>query len=149
MAAIFTPAAEQKNLELTTDVDSAIPPLRQDAQKLRQILWNLLSNAVKFTPEGGTVHVALRARNNAAEMIITDSGEGIPQDFLPSVFEPFRQADGSTTRPHSGLGLGLSIVKHLTEAMGGTVNVTSKAGSGTTFTVWLKKAEPRTTRAVA
>jgi CheY-like chemotaxis protein len=103
---------------------------------------------VKFTPECGTVRVCLRARENAAEMVISDSGQGTTPEFLPSVFEPFRQADGSTTRPHSGLGLGLSIVKHLVEAHGGTVHADSSgAGHGAVFTVRLPTivaAPPRT-----
>ncbi len=106
--------------------------------RLQQIAWNLLSNAVKFTPEGGTVLVRLRRSNNTAEMVVTDTGAGIPEEFLPWVFEPFLQADASTTRPYGGLGLGLSIVKHLVEAHGGNVGVESGGeGRGATFTVRL------------
>ena len=93
-----------------------------DSARLQQIAWNLLSNAVKFTPDGGVVRIQLRTVSDAAEMVVADSGDGIPANFLPYVFEPFRQADGSTTRPHAGLGLGLSIVKQLVEAHGGTVD---------------------------
>jgi CheY-like chemotaxis protein len=101
-------------------------------------LWNLLSNAVKFTPAGGIVSVAVRVSGKAGEIVVRDSGPGIPRDFLPSVFEPFRQADGSRTRLHGGLGLGLAIVKHLVEAHGGTVQADSAGeGHGATFSVRL------------
>ncbi len=149
---VVQPAVEAKHIKMVVEADDQMGTVYGDTARLQQIAWNLLSNAVKFTPEGGTVHVALRARNNAAEMIITDSGEGIPQDFLPSVFEPFRQADGSTTRPHSGLGLGLSIVKHLVEAHGGTVSAESRGeGQGAVFTVRLPRGvgvAPRTAEAI-
>ena len=100
------------------------------------MVWNLLSNAIKFTPAGGAVHVQLRTSGNSAEVIVTDTGVGIAPEFLPFVFEAFRQADGSTTRSHGGLGLGLSIVKHLVEAHGGTVSAQSGGkGCGATFSV--------------
>jgi signal transduction histidine kinase/ActR/RegA family two-component response regulator len=135
---VVQPAVEAKHIRMIVEADEGIGTVYGDATRLQQVAWNLLSNAVKFTAEGGTVHVALRAREHAAEMIITDSGQGIGPDFLPSVFEPFRQADGSTTRPHSGLGLGLSIVKHLVEAHGGTVTAASRGeGHGAVFTVRL------------
>ena len=135
---VVQPAIEAKHIRMVVEADEGLGTVYADATRLQQVAWNLLSNAVKFTAEGGTVHVALRARENAAEMIVTDSGEGIGAEFLPSVFEPFRQADGSTTRPHSGLGLGLSIVKHLVEAHGGTVRAESRGeGQGAVFTVRL------------
>jgi signal transduction histidine kinase len=137
---VVQPAVEAKQIRMVVEQES-VGTVYGDSTRLQQVAWNLLSNAVKFTPEGGTVRVALRARENAAEMIITDSGQGITPDFLPSVFEPFRQADGSTTRPHSGLGLGLSIVKHLVEAHGGTVTAYSAGlGHGAVFTVRLPTA---------
>ncbi|MBI4500467.1 MAG: response regulator, partial [Gemmatimonadetes bacterium] len=103
-----------------------------------QILGNLLSNAIKFTPNGGTVRVRLGRTDNAVELVVADTGQGIHSDFLPSVFEPFRQADGSTTRHHGGLGLGLSIVKQLVEAHEGTVRAQSDGeGQGATFIVRL------------
>ncbi len=135
---VVQPAIEAKHINVVVDADEAIGTVYGDSARLQQVAWNLLSNAVKFTPEGGTVRVELRAYDHAAEMIITDSGRGITADFLPSVFEPFRQADGSTTRPHSGLGLGLSIVKQLVEAHGGTVAAESPGeGHGAVFTVRL------------
>jgi signal transduction histidine kinase/ActR/RegA family two-component response regulator len=138
---VVQPAADAKRITIAVDADPAIGAIHGDGPRIQQIAWNLLSNAVKFTPEGGAVHVRLRPTGGGAEMVVTDSGEGIPPDFLPSVFEPFRQADGSTTRPHGGLGLGLSIVKHLVEAHGGTVNAASGGeGRGATFTVQLPVA---------
>jgi CheY-like chemotaxis protein/anti-sigma regulatory factor (Ser/Thr protein kinase) len=115
-----------------------MPAVYGDSARLQQIAWNLLSNAVKFTPEGGSVRIHLRTVGNVAELTVADSGDGIPEDFLSYVFEPFRQADGSTTRPHAGLGLGLSIVKQLVEAHGGTVGAAnSEDGRGAVFTVRL------------
>ncbi len=135
---IVQAAADAKQLRVIVDTESSIGTIYGDASRLQQIAWNLLSNAVKFTPEGGTVQVRLRRVNNTAEMVVSDDGTGIPAEFLPWVFEPFRQADASTTRPHGGLGLGLSIVKHLVEAHGGTIEVESGGhGRGATFTVRL------------
>jgi CheY-like chemotaxis protein len=109
-----------------------------DSSRLQQVIWNLLSNAVKFTPEGGTVGVRLHTAAGRAEMIVADSGDGIPPEFLPHVFEPFRQADATTTRMHAGLGLGLSIVKQIIEAHGGTVTAENNpAGRGALFKVRL------------
>jgi signal transduction histidine kinase len=143
---VVQPAVEAKQITMVVEQGESVGTVYGDSTRLQQVAWNLLSNAVKFTPEGGTVRVALRARENAAEMIITDSGQGITPDFLPSVFEPFRQADGSTTRPHSGLGLGLSIVKHLVEAHGGTVTAHSAGlGHGAVFTVRLPTAAAAST----
>ena len=106
--------------------------------RLQQILSNLLTNAVKFTPDSGAVRLTVQRRENVVEMIVSDNGMGIASDFLPLVFEPFRQADGSTTRAHGGLGLGLAIVKHLVEAHGGTVAAESGGeGRGATFTARL------------
>lgn len=107
-----------------------------DPQRLQQIVWNLLSNAVKFTPKGGLVHVELKRAGSYIELNVRDNGVGIPQDFLPHVFDRFRQADASTTRSFGGLGLGLSIVRHLTEMHGGTIAAASPGpGAGSTFTV--------------
>jgi signal transduction histidine kinase/CheY-like chemotaxis protein len=145
---VVQPAVEAKQIKMVLEAADPVGTVYGDSSRLQQVAWNLLSNAVKFTPEGGTVRVSLRARDNAAEMVVADSGQGITSDFLPSVFEPFRQADGSTTRPHSGLGLGLSIVKHLVEAHGGTVAAESGGvGHGASFTVRLPTivvAPPRT-----
>jgi signal transduction histidine kinase/ActR/RegA family two-component response regulator len=116
-----------------------------DADRLRQILWNLLTNAVKFTPKGGLVEIELQATETTASVVVTDTGQGIRQDFLRHVFERFRQADSTASRKHGGLGLGLSIVRHLTEAHGGSVSAESPGeGLGATFTVHLPIREVRT-----
>jgi signal transduction histidine kinase len=102
------------------------------------VVWNLLSNAVKFTPEGGRVEVSLRRVSAQAEIIVADNGAGISQDFLPHVFEHFRQADSTSTRKHGGLGLGLAIVRRLIELHGGTVEAESAGeGHGATFRIRL------------
>jgi len=109
-----------------------------DPQRLQQIVWNLLTNAVKFTPKGGMVQVELKRSGSYVELNVRDTGIGIPHDFLPHVFDRFRQADASSTRSFGGLGLGLSIVRHLTEMHGGTIAVASSGpNTGTTFTVTL------------
>ena len=135
---IVQPDADKHRINIAIDADATIGAFRGDSARLQQIVWNLLTNAVKFTPDGGAVHVRVRRASAGIEIAVADSGRGIPRDFLPHVFEAFRQADGSTTRQHGGLGLGLSIVKHLVEAHGGTVKVESGGeGRGTTFTVAL------------
>jgi signal transduction histidine kinase/CheY-like chemotaxis protein len=131
-------AADAKGVQITMGADPSIGTIYGDPGRLQQIAWNLLSNAVKFTPEGGTVHVRVRRVNSAAELSVSDNGIGIPAEFLPWLFEPFRQADASTTRRYGGLGLGLSIVKHLVEAHGGSIKADSGGeGRGATFTVRL------------
>jgi signal transduction histidine kinase/CheY-like chemotaxis protein len=131
-------AAEAKQVSIDVDMESPIDGVYGDSARLQQIVWNLLSNAVKFTEDGGQVRVTLRRVQGAAEIAVSDNGVGIPPAFLPSVFEPFRQADASSTRRHGGLGLGLSIVKHLVEAHGGTISVVSEGeGKGAMFTVKL------------
>ncbi len=146
---VVQPSAVVKDINISIDVDAALGSIHGDADRLQQIIWNLLSNAVKFTPDGGAVHVRARRLNtNVAELVVTDNGTGIPRDFLASVFEPFRQGDGSTTRQHGGLGLGLAIVKHLVEAHGGTVSAESAGdGRGASFIVRLPMlpvpAQPR------
>jgi signal transduction histidine kinase/ActR/RegA family two-component response regulator len=128
------PAADAKDLQITTEADSWLGFIQGDSARLEQVVSNLLSNAVKFTPAGGAVHVQLRRVHDSVEIQICDSGQGISAEFLPYIFEPFRQADGSTTRAHGGLGLGLSIVKHLIEAHGGTVAAESAGpGQGAAF----------------
>ena len=112
-----------------------------DPERLQQVLWNLLSNAVKFTPRGGQVEARLRRREDGLQLEVTDTGEGIPAEFLPHVFERFRQADSSTSRVHGGLGLGLAIVRHLVELHGGTVAAESPGpGQGARFTVTLPQS---------
>jgi CheY-like chemotaxis protein/anti-sigma regulatory factor (Ser/Thr protein kinase) len=109
-----------------------------DADRIEQVVWNLLANAVKFTAEGGSIEVDLRQNAQHAEIVVRDSGQGIAADFLPHVFDRFRQADGSTSRKHGGLGLGLALVRALTEAHGGTVHASSDGeGRGATFIVRL------------
>ena len=140
-AAIDTarPAADAKHIRLRTEIDPmAGAQLRGDPDRLQQVLWNLLSNALKFTPRNGQITVVLRRAGTHAEICVADTGQGIAAEFLPHVFDRFRQADASTTRRHGGLGLGLAIVKQLVELHGGTIRVESPGeGQGATFTVSL------------
>jgi signal transduction histidine kinase len=132
------PAADAKRIQIETDVDPTIDNIAGDQGRLQQVLSNLLTNGVKFTPDGGTVRLTVRRSDTMVEIIVSDAGRGIPADFLPWVFEPFRQADGSTVRTPGGLGLGLAIVKHLVEAHGGSVAAESaRRRTGATFTVRL------------
>jgi PAS domain S-box-containing protein len=132
------PAADAKGIRLETTFDPAAGPISGDADRLQQIVWNLLSNAVKFTPNGGRITVQVQRRASQVEIIVTDSGQGISKEFLPYVFDRFRQADASTTRAHGGLGLGLSIVHQLVDLHGGSVSVHSEGeGKGATFTISL------------
>ena len=135
---VVAAAAEAKHVSIVIEADGSNYGVYGDGARLQQIVWNLLSNAVKFCEQGGRIVVHLRRLPGAAEIIVTDDGVGIPPEFLPCVFEPFRQADASSTRRHGGLGLGLSIVKHLAEAHGGTITASSEGeGRGSTFTVRL------------
>jgi PAS domain S-box-containing protein len=132
------PAANAKNVRLRTTLDAKVGRLRGDGNRLQQVFWNLLTNAVKFTPAGGRIDVVLERVNSHVEISVEDSGIGIKPEFLAFVFDRFRQADASITRRHGGLGLGLSIVKHLVELHGGTVRVKSAGeGKGATFIVAL------------
>ncbi|HEU4405705.1 MAG TPA: response regulator [Polyangiaceae bacterium] len=141
------PAAEAKGIRLWPSLDASAA-LAGDAERLQQVAWNLLSNAIKFTPRGGGVWVALRRAPSYVELEVADSGQGIEPDFLPHVFEPFRQQDGGITRRAGGLGLGLSIVRSLVELHGGTVSVRSDGpGRGATFAVRLPTAPPCADRA--
>ncbi|WP_269149086.1 ATP-binding protein [Corallococcus macrosporus] len=134
------PAAEAKGIRVQAALDSG-GTIMGDTSRLQQVVWNLLSNAVKFTPKGGRVQVLVERRNSAVEITVADTGQGISAQFLPHVFERFRQADGSTTRKAGGLGLGLSIVRHLVELHGGTVTAFSEGeGRGATFVVSLPQA---------
>ncbi|MBG1263976.1 hybrid sensor histidine kinase/response regulator [Nostoc commune] len=131
-------AAEAKSIEIETKLAAEVGQILGDGTRLQQVIWNLLSNAVKFTPEGGRVTVQLEAVGNQAQITVVDTGNGITADFLPYVFDYFRQADGSTTRKFGGLGLGLAIVRHLVELHGGEVWAESCGeGLGATFTVRL------------
>ena len=132
------PAVEAKGIQLQTMLDPAAGPISGDADRLQQIVWNLLTNAVKFTPKGGKIQVKVQRTDSHAEIVVSDSGVGISKEFLPYVFDRFRQADASTTRIHGGLGLGLSIVRQLVDLHGGSVSVHSEGeGKGATFTITL------------
>lgn len=132
------PAAEAKGIRLHSVLDPLAGPVSGDPTRLQQVVWNLLSNAVKFTPKGGRVEMRLERIDSHVEIVVSDTGMGIPQEFLPFVFDRFRQADGTSTRTFGGLGLGLAIVRHLIELHGGTVRVESLGkGKGATFTVSL------------
>ena len=147
-AAIETvrPAASAREVRLQSVLDPAAGTVMGDASRLHQVVWNLLSNAVKFSLRGGRVYVHLRRQESAVELVVADQGQGIAADFLPHVFERFRQADSSTTRNTGGLGLGLSIVKHLVELHGGSVSAESAGvGQGATFTLRIPIAPLRTT----
>jgi PAS domain S-box-containing protein len=132
------PAADAKSILLQTTLDSRTGAISGDPDRLQQIIWNLLTNAIKFTPKGGRVEVRLERIASHVEMTISDTGQGIAPEFLPHVFDRFRQSDSSSTRRHGGLGLGLSIVSQLVELHGGTVKAESPGtGEGTNFKVIL------------
>jgi PAS domain S-box-containing protein len=135
---VVLPAAQIKGIEINKIIDPSTGGVRGDPNRLQQVVWNLLSNAIKFTPKGGRVSVAVRPAGGLAEIVVSDSGSGIKPDFLPFLFDRFRQADGTTTRIHAGLGLGLSIVKHLVELHGGSIEACSDGeGKGAVFRVSL------------
>ena len=130
------PAAEAKRIRITTDIAAQLAPVAGDEVRLRQVFWNLLSNGIKFTPPDGNVHIKVEQAGESIRVFVTDTGIGIPADFVPFVFHQFRQADQTFTRPHGGLGLGLAIVKHLVELHGGNVSISRTGpGEGTTFEV--------------
>jgi signal transduction histidine kinase len=132
------PAADAKEIPLEVSLVPLTTPVLGDADRLQQVVWNLLSNAIKFTPRGGRVTVRLETAPGSAAIRVIDTGAGIRPDFLPYVFDRFRQAESTITRSHGGLGLGLSIVRHMVELHGGTVEVESEGdGKGSTFTVRL------------
>jgi signal transduction histidine kinase len=134
-------SARAKGITLGATIASPLPSVLGDPGRLQQIVWNLLSNAVKFTPQGGRVDVRVDGDDRAVRIRVADSGAGIPAEFMPHVFEYFRQADASTTRAHGGLGLGLAIVRHLVELHGGEVHAESEGpGHGAIFTVELPTA---------
>ena len=131
------PQIQDKQIEVQLDLQ-AVPELCGDPTRLQQVTWNLLSNALKFTPAHGQVRVCTRREGERVTLAVSDSGQGIAPEFLPHIFDRFRQADGSTTRRHGGLGLGLAIVRHIVELHHGSVAVHSDGvGQGTTFTVTL------------
>jgi PAS domain S-box-containing protein len=132
------PAAEAKSIRLQTMFDPAAGPISGDADRLQQIVWNLLTNAVKFTQKGGRIQIKVHRIDSHVEIVVSDSGVGISKEFLPYVFDRFRQADASITRTQGGLGLGLSIVHQLVDLHGGNVSVHSDGeGKGATFTISL------------
>jgi len=131
-------AADAKGIRLQAVLDPKAGPVSGDPERLQQVMWNLLSNAIKFTPKGGRVQVRLARVNSSVEITVSDTGQGISADFLPYVFERFRQADNTTTRLHTGLGLGMAITKHIVELHGGTIRAVSPGeGQGASFIVRL------------
>jgi signal transduction histidine kinase len=130
------PAADAKGVQIIASVESAVGQMQADSRRLQQVLWNLVHNAIKFTPKGGRAEIHLQRVHGFVELTVKDNGQGISPQFLPHVFERFRQQDSSTTREAFGLGLGLSIAKHLVELHGGTISASSAGeGLGATFTV--------------
>ena len=132
------PAAEAKGVRVVKVMDTGAVAIPGDPVRLQQVVWNLLSNAIKFTPRGGRVQITSERVNSHLEIVVSDTGQGIAPDFLPHVFDRFRQADQKTSRQHGGMGLGLAIVRHLVELHGGTVSAASAGeGKGATFRVML------------
>jgi CheY-like chemotaxis protein len=139
------PAAEAKAIQLRKLFDPKAPLILGDPNRLQQVVWNVLANAIKFTPSGGKVYVLLERVNSHIEINVADTGIGMPPEFVPHIFDRFRQADASTTRAHGGLGIGLSIAKHLVELHGGIMRAHSAGeGEGATFTIELpfQSAQP-------
>jgi PAS domain S-box-containing protein len=138
------PTADVKGIEVRTQFESADCLVKGDPNRLRQVIWNLLSNAIKFTGRGGSVTIELRCVDANARLVVSDTGEGIPESFLPYVFERFRQAEASISRKQGGLGLGLAVVRHLVELHGGRISAESEGqDKGSTFTVDLPLAQER------
>jgi len=147
---IVRPAANAKRIQIEISAQASMGPVAGDAARLQQIIWNLLSNAVKFTSRDGRVDISLRRAELSAELVVRDTGMGISPEFLPNVFERFRQAESSITRSHGGLGLGLAIVRHLTELHGGSVTAESPGeGLGATFTIRIPLAMQSEETAIA
>jgi two-component system CheB/CheR fusion protein len=141
---IVRPAVDAKKIRLVSALDPVAGPVSGDADRLQQIVWNLLSNAVRFTPEEGQIEVRLERKGAHIRLTVSDTGEGIEPEFLPFVFDRFRQFEGRPARAHGGLGLGLAIVRHLVELHGGTISAASRGrGQGATFIVTLPLASPR------
>ena len=143
------PSAVAKGITLHAHLDERVGPIIGYSSRAQQIVWNLMSNAIKFTPPDGSVTVTLRRAGGRAEILVADTGRGIAAEFLPHVFDRFRQSDASPTRLHGGLGLGLAIVRHLTELHGGSVEARSDGeGCGSTFVIRIPLTEPRLAPAV-
>ena len=141
----LTPTAAAKGVTIRTQITPGLPPVNGDPDRLAQVAWNLLANAVKFTGAGGVVDVSVQSAPGGVVLRVADTGQGISPDFLPHIFEPFRQGDGSTTRRHGGLGLGLALVHRLVDLHGGRVSAASEGpGRGATFTVHLPALLPLT-----
>jgi len=139
-ADVIRPTAEAKGIRIETQLPSQPMVVAADPNRLQQIIWNLLSNAVKFTPSGGRVRLQVREVDSQVEIKVSDNGQGISEEFLPFVFDRFRQADSTTTRQHGGLGLGLAIARHLVEIHGGTIRATSDGSNkGSTFVILLPR----------
>lgn len=139
-----SPTAEAKDIHFESSVDPSVEPISGDSKRLQQVVWNLLSNAIKFTPKGGRVMVQLEKIDSYAHIKVTDTGQGIKPEFLPYIFDRFRQGDGSLTRSHGGLGLGLAIIRHIVELHDGTIEAESPGeGQGATFIVKLPLTVPR------
>jgi signal transduction histidine kinase/DNA-binding response OmpR family regulator len=135
---VVHPAAEAKSISLEAKFTSDVATITCDSQRLQQMVWNLLTNAVKFTPENGRIEILYERVENSVRIVVSDTGQGISPEFLPLVFDRFRQADSSSTRTHHGLGLGLAIVRHLAELHGGQVSVASDGpGNGSVFSIVL------------
>ena len=135
------PGAEAKGVHLHATVQPGLPAIEGDSARLQQVLWNLVSNAIKFTPAGGHVTLTAMEDDGGVQLSVSDTGIGIEADFLPHVFERFRQADSSTTRTHGGVGLGLAIVRHLVQLHGGRISARSEGRDrGSVFVVWLPTA---------
>jgi signal transduction histidine kinase len=135
-------AAEAKGVTLVADFGPPPEEALGDATRLQQVVWNLLTNAVKFTPEGGRVELRMESDADSVRITVSDTGKGIEPEFMPFVFDRFRQADPSSARRYGRLGLGLSLVKHLVELHGGTITAASEgAGLGSTFTVTLPRRQ--------
>lgn len=143
---VVRPTAEAKNIQIVTQFDPKPMVVTGDSNRLQQVVWNLLSNAIKFTPAGGCVWLSMTEVVSQIEIRVTDTGQGISRDFLPFVFDRFRQADSTTTREHGGLGLGLAIARHLVEIHGGTIKAESLGeGKGATFSLRLPSVGSQST----
>lgn len=138
---VVMPAATAKQLKIHAELGDSPKLIVADADRVQQIAWNVLSNAVKFTPPGGTIHVSIAVRDDLVQLIVRDSGEGIPADFMPFLFDRFRQANASSNRAEGGLGLGLALVRQLVELHGGSIVVESSGrGQGTQVTIAFRSA---------